>query len=106
MCAGAKNPLNCWVVSISLTFFVNFQFENIAYLCENVGREGGEEGDTLEEGDLVLRLLDPSALHNLLEHQALHAPQLPVCHSLTIKENKSILTITIQEIFISVTFNC
>ena len=106
MCAGAKNPLNCWVVSISLTFFVNFQFENIAYLCENVGREGGEEGDTLEEGDLVLCLLDAGALHDLLEHQALHAPQLPVCHSLTIRANKSILTITIQEIFISVTFNC
>ena len=93
MCAGAKNPLNCWVASISLTFFVNFQFENIAYLCENVCREGGEKGDTLEESDLVLRLLDPCALHNLLEHEALHAPQLSVCHSLTIRANKSILDI-------------
>ena len=57
MCAGAKNPLNCWVASISLTFFVNFQFENIAYLCENFGREGGEKGDTLEESDLQLIIL-------------------------------------------------
>ena len=63
MCAGAKNPLNCWVASISLTFFVNFQFENIAYLCENFGREGGEKGDTLEESDLqliIIRSRDPA----------------------------------------------
>ena len=81
VCPG-KNPLNCCAVSISLTFFVNFQFENIAYLCENVVREGGEEGDALEEGDLVLCLLDAGALHDLLEHQALHAPQLPIRHGL------------------------
>ena len=65
MCAGAKNPLNCWVASISLTFFVNFQFENIAYLCENFGREGGEKGDTLEESDLqliIIRSRDPAAI--------------------------------------------
>ena len=53
-CAGAKNLLNRWVASIRLTFFVNFQFENIAYLCENFGREGGEKGDTLEESDLAI----------------------------------------------------
>ena len=45
--------------------------------------EGGEEGDALEEVDLVLHLLDPGALHDLLEDQPLHAPQLPICHCLT-----------------------
>ena len=69
-------------MTISLAFFVDFQLEHIADLGEDVVGEGGEQGDALEEAELVLHLLDAGALHDLLEHQPLHAPQLSIRHRL------------------------
>ena len=45
-------------------------------------RKVGEKGDALQEVELVLHLLDAGGLHDLLEHDPLHAPQLPVSDGL------------------------
>ena len=45
-------------------------------------RKVGEQRDTFQEVELVLHLLHPGCLHDLLEHDPLHAPQLPVGHGL------------------------
>ena len=49
--------------SASLTFFIDFQLQHVADLGEDVVREGGQEGDALQEVQLVLHLLDAGSLH-------------------------------------------
>ena len=46
-----------------LTFFIDLQLQDIADLGEDVVREGGQQGDTLQEVQLVLHLLDAGSLH-------------------------------------------
>lgn len=45
-------------------------------------RKVREQRDTLQEVQLVLHLLDAGSLHDLLEHDALHAPKFPVSDGL------------------------
>ena len=68
--------------SVSLTFLIDFQLQHVADLGEDVVGEGGQEGDALQEVQLVLHLLDAGSLHDLLEHDALHAPKFPVSDGL------------------------
>ena len=49
--------------SVSLTFFIDFQLQHVADLGEDVVGEGGQEGDALQEVQLVLHLLDAGSLH-------------------------------------------
>ena len=48
---------------VSLTFFIDLQLQDIADLGEDVVREGGQQGDALQEVQLVLHLLDAGSLH-------------------------------------------
>ena len=49
--------------SACLTFFIDLQLQDVADLGEDVVREGGQQGDTLQEVQLVLHLLDAGSLH-------------------------------------------
>ena len=46
-----------------LTFFIDLQLQDVADLGEDVVREGGQQGDALQEVQLVLHLLDAGSLH-------------------------------------------
>ena len=49
--------------SACLTFLIDLQLQDVADLGEDVVREGGQQGDTLQEVQLVLHLLDAGGLH-------------------------------------------
>ena len=70
------------IASNSLAFFVDFHLQYITNFSQNVVRKVGEQRNTLQEVELVLHLLHAGSLHDLLEHDPLHAPQLPVGHGL------------------------
>ena len=70
------------IASNSLAFFVDFHLKYITNFSQNVVRKVGEQRDAFQEVELVLHLLHAGGLHDLLEHDPLHAPQLPVSDGL------------------------
>ena len=63
MYASSQNILHLSQNSACLTFFIDLQLQDVADLGEDVVREGGQQGDALQEVQLVLHLLDAGSLH-------------------------------------------